>query len=255
MTNHEKCLEYLKLKLQESDFDLIRQKRISIIQVGSSADERADQNSDWDFKIFAESQELEAFERVHGNKFSFSDNTHIPNAFILVRGFDSLRGEFKRYPIDSLWVYERAKIIRDDGGCFGNQLSTLRAGFEEGLSQLIEDKYLELRTRRHGIDSMVKRNDVLSAMMLSQECIKICLQLLHLIHGGAAPYPTWLIRVSKDSYAKQFPDFFACIERFGYARDGDVIKFESRQLVAHLINIMVAKGYDRTRLEKWWEHI
>jgi hypothetical protein len=146
-------------------------------------------------------------------------------------------------------------VLADSGESFGQRIRAYRATFDSTLPHQIDSKYLKLRTRRHGIDSMVRRSDALAVRMLAQDCIKTSLHILHLLHGQPYPYPQWLQRVSRDTYLDQFPEVFRAIDALGMELDPKKIQVQSRELVGNLINVMVTKGFDRSRLEQWWMHI
>ncbi|PIP55881.1 MAG: hypothetical protein CO183_01715 [Candidatus Zambryskibacteria bacterium CG_4_9_14_3_um_filter_42_9] len=255
MTATDVHTRYLERLLDQPDFDLLRKNRISAIVNGSSADSRVDSNSDWDYKIFVEEADIRPFVERHGEKFSLSDNTHDPKVFVMIRPFGYLESELESTLAITLWICEKAKVLRDDGGSFQQRVSKYRAKFESTLPEQLQHKYLKLRTRRHGIDGVVKRSDALAARMLAQDCIKISLQILHLVHGKTYPYPQWLYKVSADEYSQSYSETFGTIKALGLELEASQIQAWSRKLVGNMIDIMVAKGFDRLRLERWWEYI
>lgn len=255
MTSTDAHTTYLERLLGQPDLDLLRKRRISVIVTGSSADSRAESNSDWDYKIFVEEAEIMPFIERHGEKFSLSDNTHDPKVFVMIRPFGYLESELESTLAITLWICERAKVLRDDGGSFLRRVSKYRAKFENTLSEQLQHKYLKLRTRRHGIDGAVKRSDVLAVRMLAQDCIKTSLQILHLVHGKTYPYPQWLYKVSVDEYYQSHPEIFGAIKALGLELEANQIQARSRELVGKMVDIMVTRGFDRLRLERWWEYI
>lgn len=255
MTSIEDQANYLVTTLERPEFELLRGKPLSAVVTGSSADSRADSHSDWDYKIFVEEAVIKAFETEYDMKYALSDKDHNPEVFVMVRRFEYLETEFSTALAATLWIYENARVLRDDNKAFDQRIRSYRNTFDTTLQKQIEDKYLKFRTRRHGIDSMIRRADLVAVRMLAQDCIKTSLHILNLLHGKPYPYPQWLHRVSRDRYLEQFPEIFAVINEISSELDPHKIQTQSRKLTGSLIDIMVTRGFDRARLEQWWMHI
>jgi hypothetical protein len=256
MTIFDDQKTYLEKLLRRKKFIFLEKNPFSVIVTGSSSDpKRIDKYSDWDYKILLHSIGGGTSKRSLNENFVFEDRKHTPNTFVLVRSFDFIDREFLRRPTIALWIYGGARIIRDDSNLFFRHMNAYKINFESSLPEQIRWEYLRLRAYRHSIDSASKRADILAINMLVQECIRSSLQIVNLIHKKPYPYLQWLHKVTIDEFGKDYPEFFASVNKLSMEIDVEKIKSFSRKLVADLINIMAVKGHSRHKLKRWWLNI
>lgn len=252
-THTSRQQEYIFAKLNCSRFSELLSRDCSVIVFGSSIDERADQFSDWDFKLLAEAAILTDFLSRWPDAATIEDKIHVPESFCALRSYQALERDLTIEPAVNLWIYSRAVVFRDDGNAYKNVLGRSYALFEASLPTLVQQHYIALRSLRHAIDNAAKRPDTRSLQLVKTDFLIKALQLLHLLKSRPYPNVPWI----HWSFLKEYgcePIFLSAVEEV-FTADSQQLPLATRSLVDIISRSLIDLGADRELILHWWKCI
>jgi len=209
----------------------------------------------WDILVLMADSLFSQFSQEHGESFVLDDHAHTPPIFTKVRSYSWFMKDLTSRRAIALWIYGNGLIIEDPESIFESAIRKEREVFESTIPDIIKIKYLELRTERHNLRSIVETKRAMALHIVRANIVKLALELCLLAEKKPYPYKKWLPDVARDqSIAGQ--KVYALAQSFLNEEDYGQIIAISEDLIAEVINFLTkSEMCTKNYLERWWLHL